>query len=167
MGVDPVTPRRASPPVLTARERVALTSVAVGLSRCDAAAQLGICHSTLYRVLADALHLLGAATYAAAVDDAAATGQIDPEHVRARLLPLWPPLDPAADPHDPRARATRAIEEAARRAELERLLAEDVPVGVAMQRVGLALGPARRRDREFLVRRRRAGAGVAPGGVAR
>lgn len=80
----------AAGPSLTDRERAALTAVAIGLPQEQAARRVGLSERRFRRVLADAVGKLGATETIHAVALAAASQQIDPEHLRVRTCPIYP-----------------------------------------------------------------------------
>jgi len=91
------TPRAQHPAargtaLLTPRHTAVLTAIAIGLPQNAAAHRYGISPRTLRRITEDAARRLGAANTTHAVALAAATGLIDPEHLRDRTTP---PLDRA------------------------------------------------------------------------
>lgn len=79
-----------NPALRRERETVALTACAIGLTHDAAATHLLISFRTYRRYLRFAQIHLAAASTVHAVALAAATGQLDPEHLRNRTCPPWP-----------------------------------------------------------------------------
>lgn len=73
------------------REIATLTALAVGSTQVHGARLLGVSDRTMRRYLLSAVRSLGAATTTHAVALAASAGLLDPQRLKARTVPPWPP----------------------------------------------------------------------------
>lgn len=128
---------------LTPHERVALITVAMGITQGAAARRLGTSERSIRRALVSAVERLGARSQAHAVVLAALADQLDLSAVERGELPEWP-SGPTLEQLATRARIHREAAEAHaphleyRRSVVARLLAEEVPVAEIAVRVGVS-----------------------------